>query len=74
MNKTKLFGDLSNAPILSQIPINKVSPNPEQPRKYFDAEKLQELADSLRDQGQIQPIVVSNAGKDTYVIVAGERR
>jgi len=74
MNKTNLFGDLSTAPILSQINIDKISANPYQPRKYFDQDKLQELADSLRDQGQIQPIVVSNEGDDTYSIIAGERR
>lgn len=74
MNKTNLFGDLSTAPVLSQISISKISANPEQPRKYFDQEKLQELANSLRDQGQIQPIVVTSTGNDTYIIVAGERR
>lgn len=74
MNKTNLFGDLSTAPILSQIPISQVSANPNQPRKYFDPDKLKELADSLRDQGQIQPIVVSKIENDTYIIIAGERR
>jgi len=74
MNKTHLFGDLSTAPTLSQIALSNVFANPNQPRKYFDPDKLQELAESLRDQGQIQPIVVSKADNDTYIIIAGERR
>jgi ParB family chromosome partitioning protein len=45
-----------------------------QPRKEFDAEKLQELADSIRAQGIIQPIVVRAAGNNQYEILAGERR
>jgi len=61
MNKTNLFGDLSTAPILSQLLISQVFPNPNQPRKYFAPDKLQELAESLREQGQIQPIVVAKA-------------
>lgn len=74
MSDTKLFGDLSNVPTLSQIAVEKIIPNPKQPRKYFDKEKLQELADSMKEQGQIQPIVISSTGNDSYIIVAGERR
>jgi len=74
MNKTNLFGDLSTAPILSQLLISQVFPNPNQPRKHFAPNKLQELAESLREQGQIQPIIVSKAENDAYTIIAGERR
>lgn len=53
--------------------ITKVEPNREQPRKNFDEDALQELADSIRQFGVIQPIVVQDR-KDHYEIIAGERR
>jgi ParB family chromosome partitioning protein len=56
-----------------QIPLNKLRPNPYQPRKHFDANALQELAASIREHGIIQPIIVRNVLKD-YEIIAGERR
>lgn len=58
-----------------KIDINTIKPNKEQPRKYFDDEKIQELSESIKELGMIQPIVVKRArnGKD-YIIVAGERR
>ncbi len=59
---------------LLDIEINKIEPNPRQPRKTFNEEKLQELALSLKEQGIIQPIVVKRIGADKYQIVAGERR
>jgi ParB/RepB/Spo0J family partition protein len=59
---------------LQQLPIDSIQPNPHQPRKEFDPEKLQELADSLRQDGQIQPIRVRALGPDRYQLVAGERR
>ena len=49
-------------------------PNPGQPRKNFDPEKLAELADSIRLQGVIQPVIAEDSGDGTYVIIAGERR
>jgi ParB family chromosome partitioning protein len=52
----------------------KLVPNPGQPRKFFDEEGLRELADSIREHGIIQPIIVEDAGNGNYVIVAGERR
>ncbi len=55
------------------IPINKIRPNPRQPRTIFDADELQELAQSIRENGIIQPIVVEQ-DKDGYTLVAGERR
>lgn len=51
-----------------------VKPNPNQPRKNFDEEKLKELADSIRTQGVIQPIIVEEYAPGKYSIVAGERR
>ena len=55
------------------VKISKVEPNPNQPRKTFDEDKLQELADSIKQYGVIQPIIVQDR-KDHYEIVAGERR
>jgi ParB family chromosome partitioning protein len=55
------------------LPISKIEPNPDQPRKEFDEEKLQELADSIKQHGVLQPILVRKTGS-TYQIVAGERR
>ena len=55
------------------LKIIDVEPNKEQPRKEFDKEKLDELADSISKHGVIQPIIVVRKGK-TYKIVAGERR
>jgi ParB family chromosome partitioning protein len=56
------------------IALDKLKANPGQPRKNFDAAELEELADSIRQQGIIQPIIVEDAGDESYVIVAGERR
>lgn len=55
------------------ISINLIKANNNQPRKYFDEEKLIELSNSIREHGIIQPIVVKKDG-DTYTIIAGERR
>jgi len=57
-----------------RVPTGQESPNPNQPRKGFDAEKLEELAASIREVGILQPIVVRATGADVYTIVAGERR
>lgn len=54
-------------------PIEKIQPNRNQPRKHFAPEKLEELAASIREQGIIQPIVVTRKA-DGYEIIAGERR
>ncbi|WP_120500017.1 ParB/RepB/Spo0J family partition protein [Roseovarius sp. EL26] len=58
------------------VPIEKVQPNPDQPRRIFDEEKLQELASSIREKGVIQPLIVRKHPEleDNYEIVAGERR
>jgi len=54
-------------------PIEKIRPNRNQPRKYFAADKLEELAASIREKGIIQPLVVTRRD-DHYEIIAGERR
>ncbi|MBO5102636.1 MAG: ParB/RepB/Spo0J family partition protein [Clostridia bacterium] len=56
-----------------QIPISRLHPNPDQPRKNFDQESLKELAQSIREHGIIQPIIAI-AKDDNYIIIAGERR
>ncbi|MFZ3031616.1 MAG: ParB/RepB/Spo0J family partition protein [Candidatus Moraniibacteriota bacterium] len=58
---------------LMEIPIQKIVPNPHQPRLHFDEAKLQELADSIKEHGILQPLVVTKNG-ETYEIIAGERR
>jgi ParB family chromosome partitioning protein len=58
---------------VQEIKITEVDPNPEQPRKHFDEEKIQELAESIRTHGVVQPILVKPSGS-RYMIIAGERR
>jgi ParB family chromosome partitioning protein len=56
-----------------QIPLSKIKPNPFQPRKTFRPEDLQELTQSIKEKGVLQPIMVRKKG-DTWEIIAGERR
>ncbi|MCL2721088.1 MAG: ParB/RepB/Spo0J family partition protein [Treponema sp.] len=56
------------------LPVEKLVPNPGQPRKNFNETELQELAESIKTYGIIQPIIAANAGDGTYIIIAGERR
>ena len=60
----------------SEIPLDKIFPNPSQPRRHFDQEKLQELAESLKTKGVLQAILVrpDPKGGPTFQIIAGERR
>jgi ParB family chromosome partitioning protein len=57
-----------------RLPLHRLRPNPDQPRKSFSEESLAELAESLKRHGLIQPIVVEDAGDGSYLVVAGERR
>lgn len=59
---------------VTEVNINKISPNKQQPRKFFDTEQLEELAQSIKNFGVIQPIVVTKSEQDSYIIIAGERR
>ena len=63
-----------NADTVAQLDINKVEPNPDQPRKQFNKEALEELALSIQEYGILQPILVNDIGDGYYKIVAGERR
>ena len=73
-----LLGDFSDEPIeksaYQKLPIYKVEPNPDQPRRDFDEEELQALADSIQEHGIIQPLTVRELRSGYYQIIAGERR
>lgn len=56
------------------IPLEQIRRNEEQPRESFDAEKMQELARSIRANGLIQPVTVCKSGPEQYTLIAGERR
>ena len=58
----------------NQVDIDLIYANSDQPRKYFDDEKIQELADSISTHGLLQPIIVRKETSGKYKIVAGERR
>ncbi|HJA98032.1 MAG TPA: ParB/RepB/Spo0J family partition protein [Candidatus Alistipes avicola] len=59
---------------MAEISISEIFPNPTQPRTEFDQEALEELADSIRTLGIIQPITVKRDGTGRYLIISGERR
>ncbi len=59
---------------INEIALDCIHPNPNQPRREFDQETLQELADSIREIGIIQPITLRQMEDNTYEIIAGERR
>ena len=59
---------------ISEIAISHIKANPNQPRREFDPEALQELADSIKEIGIIQPITLRKMDDGTYQIIAGERR
>lgn len=59
---------------LSEAPTRSISPNPHQPRAHIDENQLRELAESIREHGLIQPLVVARADDGAYTLIAGERR
>lgn len=67
------IGDIALKSVI-EVPINTIVPNPFQPRKHFHEEKLQELSESIKIHGIIQPLVVTRKGIDQYELIAGERR
>jgi ParB family chromosome partitioning protein len=56
------------------LPLDKLLPNPDQPRKHFAEAELKELSDSIREHGIIEPVIAEDSGDGTYIIIAGERR
>ena len=84
---SSLMGDFNNEPLTSNknpesqtieklVPVEKIYPNPNQPRKSFQEEKLIELANSIKTKGVVQPLIVrkKKGTKESFEIVAGERR
>lgn len=71
-HKEKL--EAKNTTGVTEVDIEKIKPNPNQPRKNFDVDALNELAASIKTHGIVQPIVVNDLGDGTYMIIAGERR
>lgn len=66
--------DTNGGSSISEIELDKIYANPDQPRRNFDEEALQELADSIREHGVISPITLRDNGDGNYMIIAGERR
>lgn len=64
----------AGASSLNEIPLAEIEPNPDQPRKNFEAEALLELSNSIRQLGVIQPITLRKVADNKYIIIAGERR
>ncbi|WP_119731498.1 ParB/RepB/Spo0J family partition protein [Thermomonospora amylolytica] len=58
----------------AELPLDSITPNPRQPRQHFDEEALQELAESIRIVGLLQPVVVRRTTPDRYELIMGERR
>ncbi len=66
--------DSSSVDEVVELPIDELRPNPYQPRKVFDEDKLNELAESIKEHGVFQPIIVKKSSIKGYEIIAGERR
>lgn len=72
--QTDASSDIAPAKAEHFLPVEKLYPNPEQPRRVFEQDALDDLANSIRTKGIIQPLIVRKGPDDTYEIVAGERR
>lgn len=68
------FSPNSGQETITKLPLQKVEPNPNQPRRSFDEEELQALADSIAEHGILQPLAVRALDGGFYQIIAGERR
>ncbi len=66
--------DLSAKGFIPNLPVEQLSPNPHQPRMSIKPEDLIDMADSIRENGVIQPLIVTKRGTKDYVLIAGERR
>jgi ParB family chromosome partitioning protein len=69
-----LIGGAGSASELLQVPVGSIRPNTRQPRRRLDGEGIDELAESIRAQGLVQPVVVRTAPDGGYELIAGERR
>lgn len=74
--KKKIFetGSKVNPERIWQVPVSEIKPDPKQPRRNFKPEELQELADSIKEHGVLQPLLVIEKPDGGYELVAGERR
>jgi len=68
------FGTSADLPKIMEVDLDQISPNPDQPRKTFKEDSLQELAASIDEHGLIQPVTIKQKPEGGYVLVAGERR
>ena len=59
---------------IQEIPVGELDPNPDQPRRTFSDDSISQLADSIREQGVLQPLLVAPTAGGRYIIIAGERR
>ncbi len=73
-NNSNNYDKTNNNNKILELDINDIKPNPNQPRKIFDEEKLKELSDSISSHGLLQPITVIKDKIDGYILIAGERR
>jgi ParB family chromosome partitioning protein len=69
-----LFGVSSDFPRLVELELTRIRRNPDQPRRHFDPDALQTLAESVERHGMKQPILVQDVGQGDFLLVAGERR
>ncbi|WP_019538700.1 ParB/RepB/Spo0J family partition protein [Proteiniphilum acetatigenes] len=67
-------GETQGSSSISEVELDKIIPNPDQPRRVFDEEALRELSVSIKSIGVIQPVTLRKLEDDTYQIIAGERR
>lgn len=66
--------ELENSQILRTLPIEQICPDKQQPRRYFDPEKLEKLAQSIQEHGILEPLIVRPLSDDTYELICGDRR
>ncbi len=74
LHKTKPVEEAISTPSVAEIEIDKIETNPYQPRAVFDESALQELTESIKQLGVIQPITVRKVDNDRYQLISGERR
>lgn len=76
MNKiNSLLGiTINKQDVIEKVPVSFISKNPFQPRQYFDNQQLDELAESIKQYGILQPIILKKISSKEYLIIAGERR
>src|SRR5436305_13568752 len=70
---SQLIGEQADAGV-SEVPVHTIVPNRQQPRTFFNAEAVEELAASIREVGVLQPLVVRPLAEGRYELIAGERR